>query len=288
MPSLALRAQIDDVIIRIVAGTVTLIPQIPFSGGSKIPPGTQNEALAYVDANFALMVNTVNPAELGVLRGQFDATREQVDNFDASLSGLEANQTGLRDDLNALTSTVSGLNTAGLSAVSLDNVGNLIFTYADGTTKNFGFFPAPRTFRGYATAKPTVSGVQGDIFFNFNPGINAVWWLCTVTGVAQGQSGTVAVWEAKGVTNYGEMVFDFDANRAYRYPTGVAGVYAAPSYYGGVTGSNVVWQYAALPAGASWVTASFPLTMAANSILRATVSGLAAGAWGGATLQRIS
>ncbi len=288
MPEVAIRAQIDDVVILIGAGTLTLIPQIPFPGGSNIPPGTQNEALGYVDANFALTVNTVGPAELGALRGQFDLTREQVDNFDAALEGLETNQTGLRNDLNTLDSTVQSLNTAGLSSVAVDNVGNLIFTYADGGTNNYGFFPAPRTFRGYATAKPTASGVQGDIFFNFGPALNIVWWLCTTTGVATGGTGTVAVWEARGVPDYAPMVFDFNANGVYLNFVGKVGeVYAAPTYFGVATGSNVVWRAYTNAALTGGTVISFPYTVTADlTTIEATVSGLAAGVKAGARLKR--
>lgn len=281
MPKLIVKIQNDEQILRVGSSVLTFIPTEPYAGHADVPAGTIPSAVTFLADTRALKSETATLVSYAALESQFNITRAEVDDFDAQLTGIGQNQVAIRADLEKVISDLTNLNSAGLTSQSINSSNELIFSYDNGSSKNLGFFPVDRFFKGTAGGAPTVAGTMGDLIRNTNPAVKNTTWLCTTSGAAG-----VAVWEPRGAPVYAPLVFDFNANGAFRYQVEAAQTVAGPNYGGTTTGVTFVWEYAALAAGTSWVTAVFPLAMAANSILRCTVTGIATNGWATTNLKR--
>lgn len=265
-PNVLIRNETRRVFLRVTGTTVAILPNYPGSAG--LEPGTILQTLAALDANKAERSEVASAAEMGTLTMDFEGVRNKVDGFGSQLEGLQTNQDDIRGDVDALTSTLQNLNIAGLDTFTVNANGNPVFTYTDGSSKTFTGVVLSRTFKGDVTAKPTGAGTMGDFYRNLNPAIDVIEWMCTTSGAAG-----AAVWTPRGGKVYEDMAFEFVSNDTYDYPVATARTLAAPNVFGAT--ATVVWSYA-VGTGA-FNSATFPLNMVAGSVLRATVTGLAAG-----------
>ena len=284
MADYSLELTVNDTVYELdISANLVFIPEVSYPGAFDAPPGTQNETITFILDTRALKSETATRVDYDTLVGQFNDTRATVDDLGAQLGSVAQNQGGLRADVDDLDSRLADLNIAGLTSYTLNSANELVYNYSDGSTKNLGFFPADRFFKGTATSPPTGDGIQGQIYRNTNPAYKNTHWLCTVSGAAG-----VAVWEPRGGPDLAPIVFDFNANGVYlNFPGKVGEAYATPQYFGGVTGSNVAWKVYTNAGLTSGVTLTFPYTITADlTTFEATVTGLASGTKAGARLKR--
>ncbi len=276
-PNVVIQNEAKRIYLEVSPTVLATVPLYPGSAGVTANI-SQNQALAQLDANKAERSEVASTTQLDVLGSSFEETRNKVDGFGGQLDGVKENQTGFGQTLNELDTKVRNFNVSALTGLGINSANELEATYeGEATPRNFGFFPAPATFKGNAVAKPTVASSQGSFYININPAIDVVLWLCTETGDA-----TTAVWTARGGKVYEDMPFEFTANDTYDYPVATPRTVTAPQVWGAL--ATVVWSYA-VGTGA-FNTAVFPLNMIAGSVLRATVTALAAGAKRYAALAR--
>ena len=274
-PNVIIYNETKQVFLDVTGTTVAVLPN--YSGSEHLEPGTILQTLAALDANKAERDEVPTLTQFDEVRTNAEEARNAVDGFGAQLEGLQTGQADVRSDVDTLESTVQNLNTAGLTDLNINSANELIASYTSGDPINFGFFPALPTYKGSVTATPTSAGVQGDFYLNLNPALDIVGWLCVTSGAA----GT-AVFRTRGGKVYEDMAFEFVSNDTYDYPVATARTLATPNVFGAA--ATVAWSYA-VGTGA-FGAATFPLSMVAGSVLRATVTGLAAGAKRYAALAR--